>query len=38
MNLLSGFHDIALAQLLFVAAVAFVASLIGGVSGYGTAR
>jgi uncharacterized membrane protein YfcA len=36
MNLLSGFHDIALAQLLLVAAVAFVASLIGGVSGYGT--
>lgn len=35
-NLLSGFHDIAFAQLLLVAAVAFVASLIGGVSGYGT--
>src|SRR5690242_4039635 len=36
MNLLSGFHDIAFAQLLLVAAVAFVASLVGGVSGYGT--
>jgi uncharacterized membrane protein YfcA len=36
MNLLSGFADISLWQLVPVAAVAFVASLIGGVSGYGT--
>src|SRR5574340_833685 len=36
MDLLSGFHDIALAQLLLVALVALVASIIGGVSGYGT--
>ena len=36
MDILSGFHDISLAQLALVAAVAFFASLIGGVSGYGT--
>ncbi len=36
MNLLSGFQDIVVAQLLLVAAVAFIASLVGGVSGYGT--
>src|SRR5579885_2583200 len=36
MDILSGFHDIAFAQLLLVAGVAFVASLIGGLSGYGT--
>jgi uncharacterized membrane protein YfcA len=36
MTLLSGFNDIALAELALVAAVAFFASLIGGVSGYGT--
>ena len=35
-DLLSGFHDISVAQLIVVAAVAFIASLIGGVSGYGT--
>ena len=35
-DILSGFHDISLAQLLLVAAVAFVASLLGGVTGYGT--
>lgn len=35
MNLLSGFADISLAQLLLVAVVALVASVIGGVSGYG---
>jgi len=36
MNLLSGFADISVWQLVPVAAVAFVASLVGGVSGYGT--
>jgi uncharacterized membrane protein YfcA len=36
MTLLSAFHDISLFQLALLAAVAFVASLIGGVSGYGT--
>lgn len=36
MDILSGFHDISLAQLLLVAAVAFIASLLGGVTGYGT--
>jgi len=30
------FHDISVAQLALVAAVAFVASLVGGVLGYGT--
>jgi uncharacterized membrane protein YfcA len=36
MNLLSGFADISLWQLLLVAAVALFASVVGGVSGYGT--
>ncbi|HZL31961.1 MAG TPA: sulfite exporter TauE/SafE family protein [Pseudolabrys sp.] len=36
MSLLSGFADISLWQLLLVAAVALFASIIGGVSGYGT--
>jgi uncharacterized membrane protein YfcA len=36
MDLLSGFADISLAQLLLVAAVALFASVVGGVSGYGT--
>lgn len=36
MQILSGFADISLAQLLLVAGVAFVASIVGGVSGYGT--
>jgi uncharacterized membrane protein YfcA len=36
MHILSGFADISLWQLALVAGVAFVASLIGGVSGYGT--
>lgn len=36
MNLLSGFADITLWQLALVAAVAFGASIVGGVSGYGT--
>jgi uncharacterized membrane protein YfcA len=35
-NLLSGFADISLAQLLLVAAVALFASVIGGLAGYGT--
>lgn len=35
MHLLSGFADISLAQLLLVACVALIASVIGGVSGYG---
>ena len=35
MDILSGFADISLAQLLLVAVVALVASVIGGVSGYG---
>jgi uncharacterized membrane protein YfcA len=35
-NILSGFHDVSLAQLVLVASVAFLASLIGGVAGYGT--
>ena len=35
MDLFAGFADISLAQLLLVAAVALVASVIGGVSGYG---
>lgn len=36
MNLLSGFADISIIQLIPVAAVALFASIIGGVSGYGT--
>ena len=36
MNLLSGFADISLAQLVLVACVALFASVIGGVAGYGT--
>jgi uncharacterized membrane protein YfcA len=36
MNILSGFADISLFQLALVAGVAFIASLVGGVSGYGT--
>ncbi|MGH6726910.1 MAG: TSUP family transporter [Pseudolabrys sp.] len=36
MNILSGFADVSLLQLALVAAVAFFASLVGGVSGYGT--
>jgi len=35
-NLLSGFADISLLQLLLVAAVALFASIIGGLAGYGT--
>lgn len=35
MDLLSGFADISLAQLLLVACVALIAAVIGGVSGYG---
>src|ERR1700678_3852989 len=35
-NLLSGFADISLAQLVLVACVALFASVIGGVAGYGT--
>src|SRR5437899_1352513 len=36
MNLFSGFHDISFFQLIPVAAVALLASIVGGVSGYGT--
>jgi len=36
MNVLSGFADISFWQLVPVAAVALLASIIGGVSGYGT--
>ncbi len=36
MNLLSGFADISLIQLVLVAAIAFVASMVGGMAGYGT--
>lgn len=36
MNLLSGFADISLLQLLLVASVALFASVIGGLAGYGT--
>jgi uncharacterized membrane protein YfcA len=36
MNILSGFADISIWQLLLVAAVALLASILGGVSGYGT--
>jgi uncharacterized membrane protein YfcA len=35
-NLLSGFADISLAQLLLVACVALFASVVGGLAGYGT--
>jgi uncharacterized membrane protein YfcA len=35
-NLLSGFADVSLAQLVLVAAVALFASVIGGMAGYGT--
>jgi uncharacterized membrane protein YfcA len=35
-NILSGFADISLAQLLLVAAVALFASVVGGLAGYGT--
>jgi uncharacterized membrane protein YfcA len=36
MNLLSGFHDISFFQLIPVAVIALFASIVGGVSGYGT--
>jgi uncharacterized membrane protein YfcA len=36
MNLLSGFADISLWQLMLVAGISLVAAVIGGVSGYGT--
>ncbi len=36
MNILSGFADISLLQLLLVALVAFLASVVGGLAGYGT--
>ncbi len=36
MNLVAGFADISLAQLLLVAVVALLASVIGGLAGYGT--
>ena len=36
MNFLAGFADISILQLLFVAAVALFASIIGGLAGYGT--
>lgn len=36
MNLFAGFHDISFWQLIPVAAVALFASVVGGVSGYGT--
>lgn len=36
MNLISGFADVSLAQLLLVACVALFASVIGGLAGYGT--
>jgi uncharacterized membrane protein YfcA len=35
-NILSGFADISLLQLLLVALVAFLASVVGGLAGYGT--
>ena len=35
-NLLSGFADISLAQLALVACVALIASVVGGLAGYGT--
>ena len=36
MNIVSGFADISVAQLLLVAGVALFASVIGGLAGYGT--
>ena len=36
MNILAGFADISLAQLLLVAGVALLASVVGGLAGYGT--
>ena len=36
MNILSGFADVSLAQLLLVAGVALFASVVGGLAGYGT--
>ena len=36
MNIISGFADVSLAQLLLVAGVALFASVIGGLAGYGT--
>ena len=36
MNVVSGFADISLAQLLLVACVALLASVVGGLAGYGT--
>jgi uncharacterized membrane protein YfcA len=36
MNIFAGFADVSLAQLALVAAVALFASIVGGVSGYGT--
>lgn len=36
MEILAGFADVSLAQLVLVAAVALLASIVGGVSGYGT--
>ena len=36
MNIISGFADVSLAQLLLVAGVAMFASVIGGLAGYGT--
>lgn len=36
MNLLSGFADVSLAQLVLVGVVALVASVVGGLAGYGT--
>jgi uncharacterized membrane protein YfcA len=35
-NIIAGFADISLAQLLLVACVAFLASVLGGLAGYGT--
>ena len=36
MNILSGFADISVAQLMLVAGMALFASVIGGLAGYGT--
>ena len=36
MNIVSGFADISLFQLVLVAAVALFASVVGGLAGYGT--
>ena len=36
MNVVSGFADVSLAQLVLVAAIALFASVIGGLAGYGT--